>query len=215
MRDSLRSLHTGALQQRIWSLVAQGAAPLVALALLCRAAKVARRTGRTPAERLYERFGTYSTPRPRGRLVWIHAASVGEGASAAPLVHALRAAHPHLHVLVTAGSAVALEARLASPVWTSCDLGLAPLDTPAAARAFLAHWRPCAAVFVESELWPNLLEETCCAEVPIALVNARAFLHCTAAATFFSLDAQACPPRLLGVGAAGSRLRLFDACCAA
>lgn len=177
MRDGLRSWQTGALQQRVWSVAAQGAAPLVALALLCRAAKVARQTGRAPAERLSERFGTYSTPRPRGRLVWIHAASLGEGAAAAPLVHAIRAAHPdQLSILVSASSAAALEARLTSSAWATCELALLPLDTPAAARAFFAHWRPCAAVFVESELWPNLLEEACCAEVPVALVNARAFL---------------------------------------
>ena len=176
MRDGLLSWQTGALQQRIWSAAAQGAAPLVALALLCSAAKVARTTGRAPAERLSERFGTYSTPRPPGvRLLWIHAVSVGEGAAAAPLIHALRAAHPQLVVVVSAGSAAALEARLASPIWAACHLVLAPIDTTAAARAVLAHWQPCAAVFVETELWPNLLEEARRAQVPVALVNARAF----------------------------------------
>ena len=176
MRDGLFSWRTGALHQRAWSVAAQGAAPFVALALLVRAAKLARQTGRVQ-ERLSERFGTYSTSRPRGRLVWIHAVSVGEGAAAAPLVEALCAAHPELNVLVSAGSAAALEARFASLVWASCNLVLAPLDTTAAARSFLAHWQPWAAIFVETELWPNLLEEARCANVPVALVNARASLQ--------------------------------------
>ena len=184
MRNGLLCWQTGALQQRVWSVAAQGVAPLVALALVVRAAKVARQTGRLPAECLSERFGAYSAPRPLGQLVWIHAVSVGEGAAAAPLVQALSAAHPQLSVLVSAGSAAALEARLASPVWAACHLILAPLDTPTAARAFLAHWQPCAAVFVETELWPNLLEEARRANVPVALVNARASLQRPAATLF-------------------------------
>ena len=72
------------------------------------------------------------------------------------------------------------EARLAGLVWSSCYLALAPLDTPAAARSFLEYWQPWAAIFVETELWQTLLEEARCANVPVALVNARASTHALA-----------------------------------
>jgi 3-deoxy-D-manno-octulosonic-acid transferase len=49
----------------------------------------------------------------------------------------------------------------------------APVDTPAAAKRFLAHWRPDAALFVESELWPNLLYRAGGQGVKLALVNGR------------------------------------------
>jgi 3-deoxy-D-manno-octulosonic-acid transferase len=166
-------MRDGWLQQHAWSAAAQAASPFVALALLCRAAAGARQSGQPTAERLSERFGAYSVQRPAGPLLWVHAVSVGEGVAAAALVAMLRARHPQLSVLVTAGSTAALEARSASPVWDDCHLALAPLDTPRAARAFLRHWQPCAAIFVESELWPNLLEEARCVGLPVALVNAR------------------------------------------
>ena len=166
-------MREGWLQQALWSAVSQAASPLVALALLRRAAAVARQTGRPSAERLTERLGAYSVERPAGPLLWVHAVSVGEGVAAGALVAALRGMHPQLRVLLTAGSTAALEARAASPRWAACYLALAPLDTPQAARAFLRHWQPCAAIFVESELWPNLLEEARCKGVPVALVNAR------------------------------------------
>lgn len=170
----LAGWRSGWLQQRAWSAAAQAAAPLVALALLRRAAAVARKTVRPPTERLSERFGAYSAERPAGAVLWVHAVSVGEGVAAAALVAALRAAHPQLNVLLTSGSVAALEARSASPLWAHCHLALAPLDTAAAAARFLRHWQPCAAIFVESELWPTLLEEARCAGLPVALVNARA-----------------------------------------
>jgi len=48
-----------------------------------------------------------------------------------------------------------------------------PIDTPKAVKAFLEYWRPDAALFAESELWPNLLREVKARGIPAALVNAR------------------------------------------
>jgi 3-deoxy-D-manno-octulosonic-acid transferase len=48
-----------------------------------------------------------------------------------------------------------------------------PIDTQSSVQRFLAHWRPDLALFVESELWPNLILETRARGIPMALVNAR------------------------------------------
>ena len=115
-----------------------------------------------------------ATPRPPGPLLWLHAASVGESVSALPL---LKAFPDGLSVLFTTGtrtSATLLAARL--PV-----LGLrcrvlhryVPLDVPAWVSRFLDHWRPDAACFLESELWPNLLAGCRRRAIPTALLNAR------------------------------------------
>ena len=143
------------------------AAPLVHAWLAHR-----RRRGKEDALRFGERLGRASLPRPSGRLVWMHGASVGEGLSLLPLVARLRAACPAPHVLVTTGtvaSAQLLRQRLPDGALHQ----FVPIDRPGAVRRFARHWRPDLAVWVESELWPNLVLETAAQGVPMLLVNAR------------------------------------------
>jgi 3-deoxy-D-manno-octulosonic-acid transferase len=138
------------------------------------ARRVAR--GKEWADRLGERRGIDPTPRPSGRLLWLHAASVGETVAVLPLLSALARLAPDLTVLMTTGtvtSAELLGTRLP-------ELGLAgrvahrfvPLDVPAWGARFLDHWRPDAAAFVESEVWPNLLAGCAARRIPTMLLNA-------------------------------------------
>src|SRR5699024_7835471 len=126
--------------------------------------------GREDAARLDERLGRAAMARPAGRLVWLHGASVGEAVSALPLIGALRARG--LEVLVTTGT-VTSAARMAAALPEGALHQFAPVDTGAAVRGFLDHWRPDLAIWVESELWPRLIVETARRAVPMALVNAR------------------------------------------
>ena len=134
-----------------------------------------RRRGREIGVRLAERWGADPAPRPPGRLVWLHAASVGETMSVLPVLQALAARDAQ--VLVTTGtvtSAGLLEQRLPA-------LGLdgqvrhrfVPLDVPSWTGRFLDHWRPDVAGFVESEVWPNLIAACRRRGIPMSLVNAR------------------------------------------
>jgi 3-deoxy-D-manno-octulosonic-acid transferase len=95
---------------------------------------------------------------------------VGEVRAVVPIIEGLqRAGHALLVTTNTPGGRAALE--------QACDDGVAiaypPLDTPGAVERFMAHWRPCAGVFVELELWPNRLLALAKAQVPVVLVNAR------------------------------------------
>jgi 3-deoxy-D-manno-octulosonic-acid transferase len=148
------------------------ATPWVALALLAHAAR-GDAAGGPPAPQLAQRWGVATLARPAGAVLWVHAVSLGEGEAAAPLIDALRRRHPHLTLLLTAGSASASAARARDPRWAGVLLQLAPLDAPIAVARFLAHWRPCALLLLESELWPNTLHACARARVPVALVNAR------------------------------------------
>ncbi len=153
-----------ALTLRSYQLASGLAAPALRLWLRSRAAR-----GKEERARLGERFGIASAPRPDGRLVWIHAASVGETVSVMPLIAALA---PDVAVLLTTGtrsSAALAAARLPHGALHQ----FVPLDVPSWTGRFLAHWCPSAAVFVESELWPNMLGALAARRVPAVLVNGR------------------------------------------
>ena len=122
----------------LYARLAAAAAPALRLMLLRRAAR-----GKEIRARLPERFGHAAMPRPAGRLLWVHAASVGETLSALPLLAALPA---DLTVLFTTGtrtSATLLAERLAG-LGPPCTVihQFVPLDVPAWATRFLDHWRP-------------------------------------------------------------------------
>ena len=130
------------------------------------------RRGKEDPARMGERLGRPSRERPKGEVVWLHGASVGETLSLLPLVEALAHARPDLTLLVTSGTVAAAEVmkqRLPAGVLHQ----YAPVDAPGPVKRFLKHWRPCLAVFVESELWPNLLHYACEAGCRLALLGAR------------------------------------------
>jgi len=130
------------------------------------------RNGKEDASRLGERFGRYPRARQVGPLIWLHAASVGESGVALGLIEALSARDPSLSFLITTGTRTSADliARRAPPRTTHV---YAPLDRSDAVRRFLDHWTPDLGVFVESELWPNLILAAQARRVPLALVNAR------------------------------------------
>jgi len=151
-------------------LIGAGLAPVLPLWLRLRA-----RRGKEVPERLPERRGLHAA-RPPGPLLWLHAASVGESLSLIPLMQALVERRPALRLLVTTGtvtSATLLLQRLPPALAERVIHRFVPLDVPRWAEAFLDGWRPDAAVFVESELWPNITAALARRGVPAALVNAR------------------------------------------
>jgi 3-deoxy-D-manno-octulosonic-acid transferase len=158
--------------QRLWAFLATGLAPALPLLLRRRLAR-----GKEVRGRLGERRGRATRPRPPGRIIWLHAASVGETLSILPVIAELMARDPALHVLVTTATVTAgalLDRRLADFAWGARVIHqFVPLDVPRWIGRFLRHWRPGAAALTESELWPNLIEACHRAGIPIVLLNAR------------------------------------------
>ena len=129
------------------------------------------RHGKEDPLRREERLGRSTVTRPDGPLLWIHAASVGESLSVLPLAERLARAHGTgvLFTTMTTSAAAALATR--QPPGSIHQY--IPFDTPGAVARFLDRWRPDAALWVESELWPNLLLEAQRRHIPTALVNGR------------------------------------------
>ena len=128
--------------------------------------------GKEDPARFGERLGRASQPRPAGPLIWLHAASVGEAVSVLPLIARLSTEWPDVTPLLTTGtvtSARMMAERLPPPAIHQ----FVPVDRPSAVAAFIAHWRPDLAIWVESELWPNLIAATRRAGIPMVLVQGR------------------------------------------
>ncbi len=155
------------LSLSLYALAARALSPLAPGLLRARA-----RGGREDPARLGERFGAASLPRPPGRLAWLHGVSVGESLSLLPLIERLRAERPDAPVLATSGTPASAQA-LARRLPAGAVHQYAPLDTPGAVSRFLDHWRPDLGVFVESELWPNLIAGAKRRGTRLALVSGR------------------------------------------
>lgn len=128
-----------------------------------------KKIGKENIERFNERIGEYKTRRPKGDLIWFHAASVGESISIINLVEDL--AHEY-NILITSGtltSAKIIESR--KPLNTIHQF--VPIDRKKYVRKFLNHFKPNLAFFVESEIWPNLLHESKKQNIPVILGSAR------------------------------------------
>ena len=162
-----RAASTRPLSLALYALATWAADPLAPWLLRRRA-----RRGKEDAERLGERRGYAGRARPAGPLVWLHGASVGEALSMAPLIDRIAARRPNVTILATTGTRTSAQV-LAGRLPARAIHQFAPLDTPQSARRFLAHWRPGLAVFVESELWPNLLLAAKASGARLALVSAR------------------------------------------
>ena len=130
------------------------------------------RKGKEDPARWTERLGETQVERPEGRIVWFHGVSVGESLSALPVIERLRQERPDLTVVLTTATTTSAEI-LAKRLPAGVLHQFAPIDTPQAAKAFLDYWRPNLAVFIESDIWPNLLDALAARRVPYALLSAR------------------------------------------
>ena len=118
-----------------------------------------------------ERFGFFPAKLP-SKVIWIHAVSVGETRAAEPLIKALQARHPGQRILLSHGTPTGRQtgADLYGDTVERCYL---PYDFGWASRRFLRRFRPVVGVFMETEIWPNLIRTGAESAIPVYLVNAR------------------------------------------
>ena len=157
-RSALLELYAGLLE---------ASGPLLGLYLRARL-----RSGKEDRARFAERQGIPSQPRPDGTLVWFHAASVGESMSMLRLIERLLADRPGTRILVTTGTVTSAR-MVADRLGEKVIHQFVPVDRRAWVERFLDHWRPDCAIWIESEIWPNLLRGIARRRIPAALVNAR------------------------------------------
>ncbi|MBL0942566.1 MAG: 3-deoxy-D-manno-octulosonic acid transferase, partial [Alphaproteobacteria bacterium] len=128
--------------------------------------------GKEDPNRLTERYGQASIPRPQGQLIWIHAASMGESMSTLAFIEKLLKTCPNLHILMTTGtltSAKTMRQVLPKDVIHQYN----PLDAPSWVEEFLNYWHPDLVLWLESELWPNMIQTIHTRAIPLFLLNGR------------------------------------------
>lgn len=148
----------------LYRLASHAVAPAVPLLFRTRLKR-----GKEDPARIGERFGKAGLPRPAGRLIWLHAASVGETMSILPLVPPLG---EHSTVLLTTGT-VTSATLAAQRLPKGAIHQFVPVDLPGPVSRFFHHWQPDLALFCESEIWPNLIMEAHRRRVPVGIINGR------------------------------------------
>lgn len=127
--------------------------------------------GKELQERNRERLGHAAKPRPGGTLIWVHGASVGECVAALPLIDALLKTIP-CTILTTSGTVTSAK-MMAERLPAGAFHQFIPVDTPGATARFLDHWKPQIGLFVDSDIWPNLVLGARARGIKLALINAR------------------------------------------
>ncbi len=128
--------------------------------------------GKEDKQRFNERVGRSKLPRPEGKLVWLHGASVGESVSMLPLIQKILDTYSDAHVMVTTGtvtSADVMSKRLPERAFHQ----FIPIDNPIFTTRFVKHWHPDVALWFESEFWPAMLSSIRRKNIPLILINGR------------------------------------------
>ena len=122
--------------------------------------------------RFKEKFCFFSKKRGNGKLIWFHGSSVGEILSVIPLIEKLENKKKIDKILITSST------LSSSKVLTNFKLKKTihqffPIDSNLLTKKFLNYWKPSAAIFIDSEIWPNILLNVKKKKIPLILLNAR------------------------------------------
>ncbi|MEH6358280.1 MAG: lipid IV(A) 3-deoxy-D-manno-octulosonic acid transferase [Pseudomonadales bacterium] len=118
-----------------------------------------------------ERLGFFKAPSQTQGL-WLHSVSVGETIASAPLVKQIQQHYPDLPITITTMTPTGSE-RVKALFGDSVFHVYVPYDTPAAVRRFLKKVQPRLALIMETELWPNLIDQCSRRQLPVLIANAR------------------------------------------
>ena len=122
--------------------------------------------------RFKEKFGFFSKKRNHGKLIWFHGASVGEIQSIIPLIEKFEKNKKISQILITSNtkssSYIIEKFKFKKTIHQ-----FFPIDTNHLSNKFLNYWKPSLAIFIDSEIWPNMVFNLKKKSIPILLLNAR------------------------------------------
>ncbi len=122
--------------------------------------------------RYKEKFGFYSKKKLTGKLIWFHGASVGEVLSIIPLIKKIEKEKNVRQILITSNT-LSSSKILSNYKLKKTIHQFFPIDTKYHSNKFLNYWKPSVAIFIDSEIWPNMLNNIKKRSLPLVLMNAR------------------------------------------
>jgi len=128
--------------------------------------------GKEDTSRFKEKIGFFSKKRNKGELIWFHGASVGEIQSIIPLVERFEKNKKIKQILITSNtlssSLIIKNLKLKKTIHQ-----FFPIDCNFISQKFLDYWKPSKAFFIDSEIWPNTVNNLYKRNIPIFLLNGR------------------------------------------
>ena len=124
--------------------------------------------------RYKEKLSKINIPREEGFLLWFHVASVCEAMSILPLIENFindKKINKILITSITVSSGKVLKKKFYENKKVIHQF--LPLDVPIFTNKFIEHWKPNLSIFIDSEIWPNLILQTSEKKIPLLLLNAR------------------------------------------
>ena len=123
-------------------------------------------------KRFLEKFGFFSKKRKGGKVLWFHTVSVGELLSVISIIDKLEKDKRISQILVT--TTTLTSAKLFQKLnFKKTIHQFFPIDNDLITKKFIQYWKPCLAIFVDSEIWPNMLTNLDKQSIKKILLNAR------------------------------------------
>ena len=123
-------------------------------------------------KRFKEKFCFFTKKKTKGKLIWFHGASIGEILSIIPLVEKLENNKEIKKILITSNtlssSKILMNLKLKKTIHQ-----FFPIDTNYHTQQFLNYWKPSVAIFIDSEIWPNMLINLKKKSISLILLNGR------------------------------------------
>ena len=122
--------------------------------------------------RFKEKFGFFSKNKKNGKLIWFHGASVGELQSVVPLIERFEKNKSVSQILITSNtvssSNIIKKLNLKKTIHQ-----FFPIDCNFISKKFIDYWKPSKVFFIDSEIWPNTINNLSTQKIPIILLNGR------------------------------------------
>ncbi|GAJ46195.1 putative 3-deoxy-D-manno-octulosonic acid transferase, mitochondrial [Holospora elegans E1] len=148
---------------KLYSIFSVGAIPLFWII-----AKKRLNAKKEDPKKVQHRFGITNVQRPKGPIIWLHAASIGETRMALSIAYKILQDHEKSYILITTQT---LGAQTIVENIPRIIHQMAPFDSRVYVKRFFLYWRPSCAFILESERWPNLLYEAFKHHIPLIGIN--------------------------------------------
>ena len=123
-------------------------------------------------KRFKEKIGFFENNNINGKLIWFHGASVGEIQSIVPMLEKFEKSKEIEKILITSNtlssSKIISKIKLKKVIHQ-----FFPIDNFYITKKFIKNWKPAVALFIDSEIWPNMLINLHKEKIPVVLINAR------------------------------------------